>query len=145
MLDAAHEVILASLISYEPHKCTCVHFENNTSCANPSSEVCTKLNQKYVPGATMKKQPNNMKKGKCNISSVHVVCTNDISMTSKSKKMMINGRHVHSTVQTKRWHMAPIFYGPPNSSYIKELNIPKSNRQTTSTQWTARAGQRPDA
>lgn len=133
MLDAAHEVILASLISYEPHKCTCVHFENNTSCANPSFEVCTKLHQKYVPGATMKKQPNNMKKGKGNISTVHVVYTNDISMTSKSKKRMINGRPVHSTVQTERWHRAPFLWAPKFIVYkgTKHSKIEPSNNQHT--------------
>jgi hypothetical protein len=38
MLDAAHEVVLASSNSCEPHKCTCV--ENIFPCANPN---CSKV------------------------------------------------------------------------------------------------------
>jgi hypothetical protein len=54
------------------------------------TKACTKRHQKDVPGATMKKQPNDMNKGKGNISTIHIVCTNDISMTSKTRKRMIN-------------------------------------------------------
>jgi hypothetical protein len=45
---------------------------------------CVKLHQKHVPGTT--KQASNLNKDKGNKSSIHVVCTNDHSITSKSKR-----------------------------------------------------------
>jgi hypothetical protein len=35
MLDVAHEVVIASLNSCEPHSCTCAHLDNISPCANP--------------------------------------------------------------------------------------------------------------
>jgi hypothetical protein len=32
MVDVAHEVVIASLNSCEPHSCTCVHFDNISPC-----------------------------------------------------------------------------------------------------------------
>jgi hypothetical protein len=42
MLDVAHEVVIASLNSCEPHSCTCAHLDNISPCANP---CCSKENQ----------------------------------------------------------------------------------------------------
>jgi hypothetical protein len=42
MLDVAHEVVIASLNSCEPHSCTCAHLDNISPCANP---CCSKESQ----------------------------------------------------------------------------------------------------
>jgi hypothetical protein len=42
MLDVAHEVVIASLNSCEPHSCTCAHLDNISPCANP---CCSKQSQ----------------------------------------------------------------------------------------------------
>jgi hypothetical protein len=47
--------------------------------------ACTKLYKKDVPGAT-KQQPNGMNKDKGKNSILHVVCTNNVSMSPKNKK-----------------------------------------------------------
>jgi hypothetical protein len=45
MLDVAHEVVLVSLNSYQPHTCTCAHLENILPCANP---CCSKESQSLI-------------------------------------------------------------------------------------------------
>jgi hypothetical protein len=42
MLDIAHEVVIESLNSCEPHSCTCAHLDNLLPCANPR---CSKESQ----------------------------------------------------------------------------------------------------
>jgi hypothetical protein len=54
--------------------------------------ACTKMyKKKNVPGA-IKKQENDMDKDKCKNSILHVVCTNNVFMSSKRRKRRINGR-----------------------------------------------------
>jgi hypothetical protein len=53
--------------------------------------ACTKLQQKQLPRAT-KNQANNMNKYKGTNSFSHVVCTDNVSMSSKSKKRRRNER-----------------------------------------------------
>jgi hypothetical protein len=64
---------------------------------NGETTSCTKLRQKHVPRAT--KEANNLNKNKGNNSSVYVVCTNKISMTSKSRKRMRKVRCFISNVK----------------------------------------------
>jgi hypothetical protein len=45
MLNIAHEVIMASLNSCEPHSCTCMNLDNIMSCANP---CCSKESQSSI-------------------------------------------------------------------------------------------------
>lgn len=45
MLDTAHEVIITSFKSYEPHQCTCAHLENLLSCVN---SCCSKVSQSLI-------------------------------------------------------------------------------------------------
>jgi hypothetical protein len=42
MLEVAHEVVIGSLSSCEPHKCTRIHLDNVLPCANP---CCSKESQ----------------------------------------------------------------------------------------------------
>jgi hypothetical protein len=42
MLDIAHEIVITSLNSCEPHSCTCAHLDNISPCANP---CCSKESQ----------------------------------------------------------------------------------------------------
>jgi hypothetical protein len=45
MLDVAHEVVIVSLNSCEPHSCTCAHLDNISPCANP---CCSKESQSLI-------------------------------------------------------------------------------------------------
>lgn len=45
ILNVAHEIVIANLIFLQPHKCTCIHFENILPCANP---CCSKEIQSSI-------------------------------------------------------------------------------------------------
>jgi hypothetical protein len=141
MLDIAHEVVITSLNSCEPHSCTCALLDNIPPCANPccskesqclnehqatgskekllinkernkktkqlrrrrrarlpqdiykhvvnkleeeGTAARVKLCEKEAPKAIIEAINMNKEKGKDLVS--HVVCTNHLSMLSKSKR-----------------------------------------------------------
>jgi hypothetical protein len=137
MLDIAHEVVITSLNSCEPHSCTRAHLDNISPCANPCRSKGSKcLNEQQVVGSKRKLLGNkkqrqlrrrchaqlpqdiyehvvkkleegetaarvkllekdvpkaiseaiNIRQEKGNNSISHVVCTNNLSMSSKNKK-----------------------------------------------------------
>jgi hypothetical protein len=162
ILDVAHEVVIVSLNSCEPHSCTCVHLDNISPCANPccskesqflnehqaagskekllinkernekakqlrirhiaqppqdihgrvvkkleTGETATsvKLHKKDVPKAINKAINMNKEKGKDSMS--HVVRTDHVFMSSKSKKgrgmVQVQGiRPLHCILSTQR-------------------------------------------
>jgi hypothetical protein len=67
MLDVAHEVVIASLNSCEPHSCTCAHLDNISPCANP---CCSKesqfLNEHQAAGSKEKLLINKERNKKAN-------------------------------------------------------------------------------
>jgi hypothetical protein len=54
MLNVAHEVVLDSLSSYEPHSCSCANLDNMLSCANPCSKKGQSLIEQQVVGSIEK-------------------------------------------------------------------------------------------
>jgi hypothetical protein len=55
MLDIAHEVVITSLNSCEPHSCTSTHLDNISPCANPCrSKESECLNEQKVVGSKRK-------------------------------------------------------------------------------------------
>jgi hypothetical protein len=59
MLDAAHEVVLNSLNSCQPHTCTCVHSKNILPCANP---YCSKEGQYLIEQKILRTLSRKIKK-----------------------------------------------------------------------------------
>jgi hypothetical protein len=108
MLDVANEVVITNLNSCEPHSCTSAHLDNISPCANPCRSKGSKcLNKQQVVGSKKKLEEGetatrvkllekdvpkaiseaiNKKQEKSNDSISHVICTNNLSMSSKSKK-----------------------------------------------------------
>jgi hypothetical protein len=60
MLNVAHEVIIDSLNSFEPHSCSCTKLDNILSCANPCySKKGQSLIEQQVVGSKEKLLGNN--------------------------------------------------------------------------------------
>jgi hypothetical protein len=58
MLNVAHEVVVTSLNTCQPHIGTCIHFEDKLSCANP---CCSHVSQSPIEQPILVSKENKLR------------------------------------------------------------------------------------
>jgi hypothetical protein len=103
MLDIAHEVVITSFNSCEPHSCTSTHLDNLSPCANPCCSKESQFLNRHQAAGLQKK-----------------LCGN-------KKQRQLRRRHIAQLSQDIHWHVVKKLEKGKTAASVKlnKKNVPK--------------------